>query len=57
MQLFIDLKKEEIYEDVAVTAYAPDEDGQMTKFNPVGRNIYFKLYPDTKIYLQPDAGC
>jgi hypothetical protein len=57
LQLFIDLRNEEIYEDVAVNAYAPNENGQMTKFNPVGADIYFNLHPNTKIFLQPDAGC
>lgn len=56
-QLFIDLKNDELYKDVAVNAYAPDENGDMTKFNPVGENIYFNLFPGTNIYLQPDADC
>ncbi|TFF97251.1 MAG: hypothetical protein EU547_04825 [Promethearchaeota archaeon] len=57
LQLFINLEKETLYEDVAATAYAPDENGNMTKFNPIGKNIYFNIYPDTEIILQPDSGC
>ncbi len=57
LQLFIDLKNEKIYQDVAVHAYAPDGNGETTKFNPVGANIYFNLFPNTKIFLQPDSGC
>lgn len=57
LQLLIDLTHEKIYEDVAVTAYGPNEEGQFLKFNPVGDNIYFNLFPNSEIYLQPDAGC
>lgn len=55
--LFIDLQNDRIYEDVAVTAYAPNEQGERTKFNPIGEDIEFNLFPDTAIYLQPNAGC
>jgi len=57
MQLFIDFKKNSIYEDVGIYAYAPDEDGLMRRFNPIRDNIQFNVYPDSYIQLQPDVGC
>jgi len=57
LQLFVNLEDESVYEDVGLTAYGPDEKGNLTKFNPVQQNIKFSLFPDTEINLQPDAGC
>jgi len=57
MQLLIDIEKNTIYDDVGISAYAPDENGLMKKFNPIRDNINFELYPDSKIQLQPDVGC
>ncbi len=57
LQLFVNLEEEVIYEDVGVSPYAPNEDGLMRKFNPIGENIFFNLYPDSVIELQQDAGC
>ena len=57
LQLFINLEDEQIYDDVGISAYGPDENGIMRKFNPVRNNINFSLYPDSLIHLQPDVGC
>jgi hypothetical protein len=57
LQLFINLETEEIYDDVGISAYGPDESGLMRKFNPIRDNIHFILYPDSLIQLQPDVGC
>lgn len=57
LQLFVNLDKGYIYDDVGVFAYAPDENGAMRKFNPIKENIEFNIYPDSFIHLQPDVGC
>ena len=57
LQLFVNLEENYIYEDVGLTAYGPDDNGNLTKFNPIQQNLEFNLYPDTKINLQPDVGC
>lgn len=57
LQLFVDLIKEKLYDDVGVFAYGPNENGALRKFNPVRDNIYFNLYPDSLIELQQDVGC
>lgn len=57
MQLLINIEENRIYEDVGISAYAPNEDGIMKRFNPIRDNINFDLYPDSKIQLQPDVGC
>lgn len=57
LQLFINLEEYTIYDDVGVSAYGPDEDGLLTKFNPIRDNIQFNLFPDSVIQLQPDVGC
>jgi len=57
MQLLVNLEENEIYEDVGINAYGPDENGVMKKFNPIRANIEFNIYPDSEIQLQPDVGC
>lgn len=57
LQLFVNLEEEYIYEDCALNAYAPDENGILRKFNPIRENIHFNVYPDTEIQIQPDSGC
>jgi hypothetical protein len=57
LQLFINLETEEFYDDVGISAYGPDKNGFMRKFNPIRDNIHFILYPDSSIQLQPDVGC
>ncbi|MFX0073112.1 MAG: hypothetical protein ACFFAO_18695 [Candidatus Hermodarchaeota archaeon] len=57
MQLFVNLEENYIYEDVGLTAYGPDENGLMRKFNPIRENIEFNVYPNSEIKLQPDVGC
>lgn len=57
LQLLVNLEEDSIYEDVGVSPYAPNEEGLMRKFNPIGENIYFNLYPESVIELQQDAGC
>ncbi len=57
LQLFINVEEEYIYEDVGVSPYAPDEQGAMRKFNPIRDDLYFNLYPETKLDLQMDVGC
>ncbi|MFX0058201.1 MAG: hypothetical protein ACFE85_17310 [Candidatus Hodarchaeota archaeon] len=57
MQLLVDLEQETIYDDVGISAYAPNQNGIMQKFNPIRDNINFNLYPDSRIQLQPDVGC
>ena len=57
LQLFINLETEEVYDDVGISAYGPDENGLMRKFNPIRDDIHFILYPDSLIQLQPDVGC
>ena len=57
LQLFINLENDDIYEDVGISAYGPDEDGILRRFNPIRDDIYFNLYPGSEIDLQPDAGC
>lgn len=57
LQLIVNLEENSIYEDVGISAYGPDENGLMKKFNPVRENIQFNVYPNSKIQLQPDVGC
>jgi len=57
LQLFVNLEQDIIYEDVGLSAYGPDENGVLRKFNPIRENLYFNLYPDSIIDLQPDVGC
>ncbi len=57
LQLFVNLEEDYIYEDVGISAYGPDEEGLMRKFIPIKENIYFNIYPNSEIQLQPDVGC
>lgn len=57
MQLFINFEENSIYDDVGISAYGPDEEGNFRKFNPIRNHIEFNLYPDSIIQLQPDVGC
>jgi len=57
LQLLVNIQEDKIYEDVGISAYGPDKEGLMRKFNPIRENIYFNLYPNTEIQLQPDVGC
>ena len=57
LQLFVNLEEDYIYEDVGISAYGPDEEGLMRKFMPIKENIYFNIYPNSDIQLQPDVGC
>jgi hypothetical protein len=57
LQLFINLEENTIYDDVGISAYGPDEQGNLRKFNPIRNNVEFNLYPDSIIQLQPDVGC
>lgn len=57
LQLFVNLEKDTIYEDVGISAYGPDDEGIVRKFNPIRDDLYFNLYPGSEIDLQPDAGC
>jgi len=57
LQLFVNLENDTIYEDVGISAYGPDDEGILRKFNPIRDDLYFKLYPGSEIDLQPDAGC
>ena len=57
MQLLINLEENTLYDDVGVYAYGPDENGTMRKFNPIREDIFFNVFPDSIIKLQPDVGC
>lgn len=57
MQLIVDLENHQIYDDVGVSAYGPNENGAMIKFNPIRENIDFILHPGSLVQLQPDVGC
>ena len=57
MQLFVNLEENYIYEDVGISAYGPDDNGLMRKFNPIREIVEFNIYPDSEIQLQPDVGC
>lgn len=57
LQLFVNLDDDIIYEDVGMSAYGPDDEGVLRKFNPLRKDLYFNLYPDTIIDLQQDVGC
>ncbi|MFX1238165.1 MAG: hypothetical protein ACFFAS_19990 [Promethearchaeota archaeon] len=57
LQLFVNIEENLIYEDVGVSPYAPDDNGFLRKFNPIGENIYFNLFPNSVIDLQQDFGC
>ena len=57
LQLFWNPEDNYIYDDIALFAYGPDENGELRKFMPIRDNIEFNLYPDSVFDLQPDAGC
>ncbi len=57
LQLFWDPKNNEIYDDVGIFPYGPDENGLLRKYIPLRENITFNLYPNSVIDLQPDSGC
>lgn len=57
LQLFWDPENNEIYDDVGIFPYGPDENGLLRKYIPLRENINFNLYPDSVIDLQPDPGC
>jgi hypothetical protein len=57
LQLIVNLEENTIYDDVGISAYGPDEEGNLRKFNPIRHNIQFNLYPNSVIQLQPDVGC
>lgn len=57
LQLFVNFEEYTIYDDVGVSAYGPDEEGNMVKFNPIRDDLEFDLYPNSVIQLQPDVGC
>ena len=57
MQLFVNFEENTLYEDVGVSAYGPNQEGKLNRFNPIRDNLEFNLYPDSIIQLQPDVGC
>lgn len=57
LQLFWDPENNEIYDDVGIFPYGPDENGLLRKYIPLRENIDFNLYPNSVIDLQPDSGC
>ena len=57
LQLFVNIEDDYIYEDVGVSAYGPDQEGLMKKFIPLKEDVYFNIYPNSEIQLQPDVGC
>ena len=57
LQLFWDPEKNEIYDDVGIFPYGPDENGLLRNYIPLRENINFNLYPNSVIDLQPDSGC
>jgi len=57
LQLFWDPENNEIYDDVGIFPYGPDENGLLRKYIPLRENINFNLYPNSVIALQPDSGC
>ena len=57
LQLFTNIEEDYIYDDVGVSAYGPDDEGLMRKFIPIRDNIYFNVFPNSEIQLQPDVGC
>lgn len=57
LQLLVNFDEECIYDDVGLFPYAPDEEGNLRKFNPICDDLYFNIFPDTIIDLQQDVGC
>lgn len=57
LQLFWNPEKNEVYDDIGLMPYGPDDEGNLRRFMPIRDDINFKLYPDSVIDLQPDSGC
>jgi hypothetical protein len=57
LQLFWDPENNEIYDDVGLFPYGPDQQGELRKYMPLRENLNFNLYPNSIIDLQPDSGC
>ena len=57
MQLVWNPEINKIYEDIGLSAYGPDEHGNLRKFMPLREDIEFSLYPNSVIDIQPDSGC
>ncbi|MFX0009502.1 MAG: hypothetical protein ACFE9R_04250 [Candidatus Hermodarchaeota archaeon] len=57
MQLLVNFEENTIYEDVGISAYGPNQEGNLNRFNPIRDDLEFNLYPDSIIQLQPDVGC
>jgi len=57
LQLVWNPETNEIYEDIGLYAYGPDEQGNLRKFMPLREDIEFNLYPNSVIDIQPDSGC
>ena len=57
MQLLVNFEENTLYEDVGISAYGPNEEGEFNRYNPIRDNIEFNLYSDSIIQLQPDVGC
>ena len=57
MQLLVNFEENTLYEDVGISAYGPNKEGEFNRFNPVRDNLEFNLYPESIIQLQPDVGC
>jgi hypothetical protein len=52
LQLFWDPEKNEIYDDCGLLPYGPNRE-----FMPIFENPEYNVLPDSKIDIQPDAGC
>lgn len=57
LQLVWNPEKNEIYDDIGLSPYGPDENGNMRRYMPLRDNIDFNLYPNSIIDIQPDSGC
>ena len=57
LQLVWNPETNKIYEDIGLSAYGPDEYGNLRKFMPLREDIEFNLYPNSVIDIQPDSGC
>ena len=57
LQLVWDPEKNEIYNDIGLSPYGPDEDAYIRRYMPLRDNIEFNLYPNSVIDIQPDSGC
>jgi len=57
LQLVWNPKINEIYEDIGLSAYGPDEEGILRRFMPLREDIEFSLYPNSVVDIQPDSGC